>query len=58
MNQGTKWLLLMKKNRSQKSRASVPLRYILSLNLPNYFVIGEDDNADFFSGSTESILLL
>jgi hypothetical protein len=25
MNQGTKWLLLMKKNKSQKSRASVPL---------------------------------
>jgi hypothetical protein len=25
MNQGTKWVLLMKKNRSQKSRASVPL---------------------------------
>jgi hypothetical protein len=26
MNQGTEWGLLMKKNRSQKSRASVPLR--------------------------------
>jgi hypothetical protein len=26
MNQGTNWVLLMKKNRSQKSRASVPLR--------------------------------
>jgi hypothetical protein len=26
MNQETKWVLLMKKNRSQKSRASVPLR--------------------------------
>jgi hypothetical protein len=25
MNQGTEWGLLMKKNRSQKSRASVPL---------------------------------
>jgi hypothetical protein len=25
MNQGTEWVLLMKKNRSQKSRASVPL---------------------------------
>ncbi len=25
MNQGTKWGLLMKKNRSKKSRASVPL---------------------------------
>ncbi len=25
MNQGTKWVLLMKKNKSQKSRASVPL---------------------------------
>jgi hypothetical protein len=29
MNQGTKWLLLMKKNRSQKSRAGVPLRAYL-----------------------------
>jgi hypothetical protein len=26
MNQGTEWGLLMKKNRSQKSRASVPLK--------------------------------
>jgi hypothetical protein len=26
MNQGTEWGLLMKKTRSQKSRASVPLR--------------------------------
>jgi hypothetical protein len=26
MNQETNWVLLMKKNRSQKSRASVPLR--------------------------------
>jgi hypothetical protein len=26
MNQGTEWGLLMEKNRSQKSRASVPLR--------------------------------
>ncbi len=26
MNQGTEWGLLMKKNRSKKSRASVPLR--------------------------------
>jgi hypothetical protein len=26
MNQGTKLVLLMKKNRSQKSRASVPLK--------------------------------
>jgi hypothetical protein len=25
MNQGTKWVLLMKKNKSKKSRASVPL---------------------------------
>jgi hypothetical protein len=25
MNQGTNWLLLMKKNRSKKSRASAPL---------------------------------
>ncbi len=28
MNQGTKWVLLMKKNRSQKSPASVPLSFI------------------------------
>jgi hypothetical protein len=26
MNQGTEWMLLMKKNKSQKSRASVPLK--------------------------------
>jgi hypothetical protein len=26
MNQGTEWVLVMKKNRSKKSRASVPLR--------------------------------
>jgi hypothetical protein len=26
MNQGTKWVLLMRKNSSKKSRASVPLR--------------------------------
>jgi hypothetical protein len=26
MNQGTEWGLLMKKKKSQKSRASVPLR--------------------------------
>jgi hypothetical protein len=26
MNQGTNWLLLMKKKKGQKSRASVPLR--------------------------------
>ncbi len=28
MNQGTEWGLLMKKNRSQKSRASVPLNLL------------------------------
>jgi hypothetical protein len=26
MNQGTKWVLLMKTNKSKKSRASVPIR--------------------------------
>jgi hypothetical protein len=31
MNQGTKWLLLMKKNRSQKSRVSVPLTFFLQV---------------------------
>jgi hypothetical protein len=29
MNQGTEWGLLMKKNRSQKSRASVPLKAVM-----------------------------
>ncbi len=29
MNQGTKWVLLMEKNRSQKSNANVPLSSFL-----------------------------
>ncbi len=33
MNQVTKWVLLMKKNRSQKSRASVPLNGLPSASL-------------------------
>jgi hypothetical protein len=33
MNQGTEWGLLMKKNRSQKSRASVTLNHHLSILL-------------------------
>jgi hypothetical protein len=33
MNQGTEWGLLMKKKKSQKSRASVPLIHIVGIPL-------------------------
>jgi hypothetical protein len=36
MNQGTEWGLLMKKNRSQKSCASVPLRMFLQFHLQSH----------------------
>jgi hypothetical protein len=37
MNQGTKWVLLMKKNRSRKSRASVPfISYLQYIGLLKY----------------------
>jgi hypothetical protein len=40
MNQGQKWTLLMKKNRAEKSRATVPLREIF-----NPFFNDESKNA-------------
>ncbi len=36
MNQGTEWGLLMKKNRSQKSRASVPLSHCRDIPLQSF----------------------
>jgi hypothetical protein len=49
MNQGTEWGLLMKKNRSQKSRASVPLTTVsvfhaLQLSLRFIYDLINNDN--------------
>ncbi len=41
MNQGTEWGLLMKKNRSQKSRASVPLSCFQSIDSKLNAISGE-----------------
>jgi hypothetical protein len=47
MNQGTEWGLLMKKNRSKKSRASVPLSKLDCIYLSISMYICVRDGAGF-----------
>ncbi len=49
MNQGTKWVLLMKKNRSKKSHASVPLNYLNQVRFFQPFFVGFPVNISFSS---------